>query len=408
VPDDRAEAFIAAMRNDPAVIGVEEDRPMYAMADQRALRPWANVQPNPTWGLDRIDQRNLPLDRQYAYNYNGAGVHAYIIDTGIYAAHQDLAGRVTSGFTAINDGRGTGDCDGHGTHVSATVGGTTWGVAKGVQLVPVRVLDCNGSGSTSGIIAGLDWIVANARKPAVANMSLGGSTSSSLDAAVARVTASGIPVAVAAGNENANACSGSPAREPSALTVAASDSSDRRASFSSYGSCVDLFAPGVSITSAGISSPTSTAPNAPSPSSQSSRAATPGSRSASGNAAWIDAQSSATQREPLRILARTNVAIVDSFLRQYRVGRKSWLDVLNAQREAVQALYALADVDSQALSGALRVRLVTGALSSDTLDSLVLNPLPVSAPPAPIIDFSKELEPLAPGSGERSIPRVTR
>lgn len=126
------------------------------------------------------------------------------------------------------------------------------------------------------------------------------------------------------------------------------------------------------------------------------------------NAAWIDAQSSATQREPLRILARTNVAIVDSFLRQYRVGRKSWLDVLNAQREAVQALYALADVESQALSGALRVRLVTGALSADTLDSLVLNPLPVSVPPAPIVDFSKELEPLAPASDERSIPRVTR
>jgi len=126
------------------------------------------------------------------------------------------------------------------------------------------------------------------------------------------------------------------------------------------------------------------------------------------NAAWIDAQSSATQREPLRILARTNVAIVDSFLRQYRVGRKSWLDVLNAQREAVQALYALADVESQALSGALRVRLVTGALSADTLDSLVLNPLPVSVPPAPLVDFSKEPEPLAPGSDERSIPRVTR
>ena len=126
------------------------------------------------------------------------------------------------------------------------------------------------------------------------------------------------------------------------------------------------------------------------------------------NSAWIDAQSSATQREPLRILARTNVAIVDSFLRQYRVGRKSWLDVLNAQREAVQALYALADVESQALSGALRVRLVTGALSADTLDSLVLNPLPVSVPPAPLVDFSKEPEPLAPGSDERSIPRVTR
>jgi subtilisin family serine protease len=170
VPDDRAEAFIAAMRSDPNVIAVEEDRPMYTMADQRSLRPWANVQTNPTWGLDRIDQRNLPLDRQYAYNDSGAGVHAYIIETGIYAAHQDLAGRVESGFTAINDGRGTTACDGHGTHVSATVGGTTYGVAKGVQLVPVRVLDCNGSGSTSGIIAGLDWIVANARRPAVANM----------------------------------------------------------------------------------------------------------------------------------------------------------------------------------------------------------------------------------------------
>jgi adhesin transport system outer membrane protein len=126
------------------------------------------------------------------------------------------------------------------------------------------------------------------------------------------------------------------------------------------------------------------------------------------NSAWIDAQSSAAQREPLRILARTNVAIVDSFLRQYRVGRKSWLDVLNAQREAVQALYSLADVESQALSGALRVRLVTGALSADTLDSLTLNPLPVSVTPAPIMDLSKDLEPLAPGSDERLIPRGTR
>jgi serine protease len=217
-----------------------------------------SVQPNATWGLDRIDQRNLPLDSQYTYNYTGSGVRAYIIDTGIYPAHQDFGGRVTAGFTAIADGRGSADCNGHGTHVAGTVGGATWGVAKGVTLVPVRVLDCSGSGFTSGVVAGLDWMVANVARPAVANMSLGGGASSTLDAAVARATAAGIAVAVSAGNSNSNACDVSPARAPSAMTIAASDSNDQRASFSSYGSCVDLFAPGVGITSAGISSPTST------------------------------------------------------------------------------------------------------------------------------------------------------
>ncbi len=258
VPTTQTDAFLAALRNDPTVAGVEADQPMYATRVGDPTPAIRSVQPNATWGLDRIDQRNLPLDSQYTYNYTGSGVRAYIIDTGIYPAHQDFGGRVIAGYTAIADGRGTADCNGHGTHVSGTVGGATWGVAKGVTLVPVRVLDCSGSGFTSGVVAGLDWMVANVTKPAVANMSLGGGASSTLDAAVARATAAGIAVAVSAGNSNSNACDVSPARAPSAMTIAASDSNDQRASFSSYGSCVDLFAPGVGITSAGISSPTST------------------------------------------------------------------------------------------------------------------------------------------------------
>lgn len=202
-----------------------------------------------TWGLDRIDQPSLPLNATYSATGTGDGVRAYIIDTGITTSHPQLAGRVTSGYSAILDGRGTRDCNGHGTHVAGTVGSPTYGVAPDVSLVAVRVLDCEGSGSTSGVIAGMNWVAQNGVRPAVANMSLGGVYSSSVNSAVKRMTDKGITVAVAAGNDNLSACWFSPASAPSALTVAASTRSDQRASFSNYGRCVDLFAPGQDITS---------------------------------------------------------------------------------------------------------------------------------------------------------------
>ncbi len=216
------------------------------------------VQNNATWGLDRIDQRNLPLSAAYQYDGTGAGVRAYIIDTGIRASHNDFGGRVSGGFSSISDGNGSGDCNGHGTHVAGTTGGATWGVAKGVTLVPVRVLNCQGSGTTSGVIAGVDWVTANHVKPAVANMSLGGGSSSALDTAVSNSINAGVTYAVAAGNSNANACNYSPARVGSAITVGATTSSDARASYSNFGSCLDLFAPGSSITSAWYTSNTAT------------------------------------------------------------------------------------------------------------------------------------------------------
>jgi subtilisin family serine protease len=182
----------------------------------------------------------------------------YVLDTGIRLAHQEFGGRASSGFTAINDGRGTDDCNGHGTHVSGTVGGATYGVAKSVSLVAVRVLNCRGSGTTSGVIAGIDWVTANHVKPAVANMSLGGGTSSSLDAAVSNSIAAGVAYAVSAGNSNANACNYSPARVGAAMTVGATTTSDARASYSNFGTCLDLFAPGSSITSAWSTSNTAT------------------------------------------------------------------------------------------------------------------------------------------------------
>ncbi|VXC44817.1 S8 family peptidase [Nocardioides sp. AX2bis] len=243
-----SDAQLAEVRRDPQVEFVQQDARVSISATQS----------NATGGLDRIDQRTLPLSRSYTYNRTGSGVRAYIIDTGIYAGNREVSGRVAPGVTAINDGRGSSDCNGHGTHVAGTVGGTTYGVAKAVTLVPVRVLDCQGSGTSSGVIAGMDWVAANATRPSVANMSLGGGADAATDTAVARMVSAGVTTVVAAGNENTDACTSSPARAASAITVAASTFSDTRASFSNYGSCVDLFAPGQSITSAWIGSTTAT------------------------------------------------------------------------------------------------------------------------------------------------------
>jgi subtilisin family serine protease len=238
----------ARLAANPAVQFVEQDARVTLSATQTA----------PTWGLDRIDQRSLPLSRSYTYG-SGRGVTAYVLDTGVRLSQTEFAGRVRYGWDAIDKDATAQDCNGHGTHVAGTIGGTKYGVAKDVNLVAVRVLDCSGSGSYSAIIAGVDWVTKNAVKPAVANMSLGGPVSSALNAAVARSIAAGVTYAVAAGNDNTNACNQSPAATPEALTVAATDRYDRRASFSNYGKCVDVFAPGVQITSASYAGDTSTA-----------------------------------------------------------------------------------------------------------------------------------------------------
>jgi subtilisin family serine protease len=237
-----------ALADDPGVLYVEEDQEMEIVTTQS----------NATWGLDRIDQVNLPLSASYTYTSTGSGVHAYIIDTGIRTSHTQFGGRASVGFDAVGDGRNGIDCNGHGTHVSGTVGGSTYGVAKSVSLVAVRVLSCSGSGSTSGVIAGVDWVTAHRIRPAVANMSLGGGVSTALDTAVRNSIASGVTYAIAAGNSNANANTSSPARVSEAITVGSSTRTDARSSFSNFGSVVDIFAPGSSITSAWATSDTAT------------------------------------------------------------------------------------------------------------------------------------------------------
>ena len=243
------DAAVAALQRNPNVAYIEQDRTV--SLNEAVISPLLS-QSGATWGLDRIDQRALPLNGAYRYEYRGAGVYAFVIDTGIRATHAEFGGRVQaqSGYTAIADGGGTNDCNGHGTHVAGTVGGSTYGVAKGVTLVPVRVLDCAGSGAYSGVIAGINFVASSTLRPAVANMSLGGGYSSSVNTAVANAVKAGVTMVVAAGNSNVDACNSSPASEPSAITVGATTSTDARASYSNFGTCLDIFAPGSSITSA--------------------------------------------------------------------------------------------------------------------------------------------------------------
>src|SRR3954468_5767213 len=245
---EMSQAAANAMANDPRVKYVEED----------SIVQIDTTQTGATWGIDRIDQRTLPLDANYTYATTASNVHAYIVDTGILVSHTQFGGRASVGVDEVGDGQNGIDCAGHGTHVAGTVGGSTFGVAKGVSLVAVRVLDCSGSGTNSGVIAGMDWVTSNRVLPAVANMSLGGGASQAVDDAVARLTASGVVLAVAAGNETVDACTESPSRAASAITVGATTSTDARASFSNFGSCVDVFAPGNNITSAWNTSTTAT------------------------------------------------------------------------------------------------------------------------------------------------------
>ena len=249
-------AALPALRALPGVRAVEADREVTVQGTQRGV---------PSYGLDRVDQRALPLNGAFGYARTGAGVTAYVVDTGASFVHEDLRGRLVSGVDTVDGGRAD-DCDGHGTHVAGTLAGTRYGVAKRARVVAVRVLDCEGSGAVSKVVAGLDWVARHhaAGAPAVANLSLGGSASAAIDEAVRGVLADGVTVVAAAGNEGGlvgsltgaqDACSSSPGRVAGAVTVGATDPDDARASYSSTGRCLDLFAPGTDITSAWVGGP---------------------------------------------------------------------------------------------------------------------------------------------------------
>ena len=245
-----SDAAVTALRNDSRVAYVEQDQIVHLVATQS----------NPlSWGLDRVDQTNLPLNQSYSYVQDGTGVDAYIIDCGILLSHIDFGGRAVTGFDAVTSGGLAIDGNGHGTHVAGTVGGTAYGIAKNVKLIAVRVLDAAGSGTISGVIAGVDWVTNDhTNRPAVANMSLGGGVSTALDDAVKRSIADGVTYCIAAGNSAANASTSSPADVPEAITVGATDINDAFASFSNYGTLVDISAPGVNITSDWLTSTTAT------------------------------------------------------------------------------------------------------------------------------------------------------
>ncbi len=244
---------VCAFKKRPGVL-VERDAEVFASPKQSkpVVTDWRS------WGLDRIDEQGLPLDSVFNRTTNGSGVRVFVIDTGIYSGHSQFQGRVISGFSAIKDGRGTGDCNGHGTHVAGTIGGRDIGVANQVTLVPVRVLNCQGSGSWSGVIAGIDWIIKNkGTGKSVANLSLGGPKTASLDSAVNNLINSGVTTVVAAGNDGQNACNYSPANVPAAITVGASEYNSTNgtegvASYSNFGTCVDIYAPGSAIKSTWI------------------------------------------------------------------------------------------------------------------------------------------------------------